>query len=92
MTDHAGTIIYINAVQARIDDFDPHTVIGCSVKDVYRVDNGVSPTMTCLETGRSVDNLARHYRTRLGKVVNSIQNVFPLYDGRRLLGASCGRI
>ena len=90
ITDHKGRIIYYNQVQAKLDDLEPEHVIGRKVTDVYRVDDdGRSPTMQCLKMGKSVDNLACYYRTHLGKVVNSIHNVFPLYGDDRLVGAIC---
>ena len=89
ITDTDGRIVYFNAAQAKIDDLAPEYAVGKKVTDVYRVDEGVSPTMQCLRTGKSIDNLACFYRTRLGKVVNSLHNVFPLHAGGRLIGAIC---
>jgi arginine utilization regulatory protein len=89
ITDTEGKILYFNPAQARIDDLEPEYAVGKRVTDVYRVDEGVSPALQCLRTGKSIDNVACFYRTRLGKVVNSLHNVFPLFAGGRLIGAIC---
>ncbi len=89
ITDAKGKIIYLNKAQTKIDDLDPGDVLGRKVTDFYRVDEGLSPTMRCIKTGRSLDNFACFYRTRTGKVVNSIHNVFPLYIAERLVGTIC---
>ena len=89
ITDASGRILYFNPIQARIDDLDPDSVLGQRVTDLYRVDEGLSPTMVCLQSGRAVNNLACFYRTRLGKVVNSIHHVYPLHEGGKLKGAIC---
>ncbi len=89
VTDSQGRVLFINDEQARIDDIKPGTIIGKKVTDIYHVDDGVSPTMQCLKTGKPVKGLACYYRTHLGKLVNSIHNIFPLYEGRKLLGTIC---
>ena len=58
ITDADGIVVYFNATQTRIDDLSPEEVIGRKVTDVYHVDEGISPTMQCLRSGKSVDNLA----------------------------------
>jgi arginine utilization regulatory protein len=89
ITDIAGTILYLNENQARIDNLDSDHVIGEKVLDCYHLDDGNTPIMKCLHSGKSVDNYACYYRTRLGKVVNSIHNVYPLYSNETLIGAIC---
>ena len=78
ITDSTGKICYINDVQLKIDDFDRQSVVGRYVFEVYRVDEGLSPTMQCLKSGEPLLNLACFYRTHYGKMVNSIHNIFPL--------------
>ena len=51
ITDATGKICYINDVQLKIDDFDRQSVVGRYVFEVYRVDEGLSPTMQCLKSG-----------------------------------------
>jgi len=89
ITDTDGRILYFNPAQAKIDDIDPEYAVGKKVTEVYRVDDGISPAMQCLRSGKTIDDLACFYRTRLGKVVNSLHNVFPIYAGGRLIGSIC---
>jgi arginine utilization regulatory protein len=89
ITDSRGVVLYMNETQARIDDLSIGDAIGRTVSDLYRVDEGSSPAMTCLRTGRAIENLACYYRTRLGRVVNSIHNVYPLRAHGRVMGVVC---
>lgn len=45
--------------------------------------------MTCLRTGKTIRNLACYYRTHLGRVVNSVHNVYPVTANRNIIGAIC---
>lgn len=87
ITDTKGKILYINAAQVKMDDLKVEDVLGKLVQDVYRVDEGVSPTIQCLRNQTAVTNLAIYYRTRLGRMVNSIHNVYPLFASNKLYGA-----
>ncbi len=87
ITDAEGVILYLNDRQAKIDDLDSGYAIGRKVTELYRVDEGISPSMTCLRTGLPIEGLACYYRTRLGKVVNSIHNVYPLKSNDKIIGA-----
>lgn len=87
VTDADGRILYMNQAQARIDDIDAEDAIGMTVLELYSVDEGVSPTIQCLRTRTPITNLAVYYRTKLGKMVNSIHNVYPLIAGGALHGA-----
>ncbi len=89
ITDTHGVILYMNDTQLRIDDLRINDAIGRTVIELYRVDEGTSPTMTCLKTGRAIENLACYYRTHLYKVVNSVHNIYPLRADGRLIGAIC---
>ncbi len=89
ITDAHGSVLYMNQMQATIDDFDTEQVIGKKVTDLYRVDEGASPTMTCLKSGRAVQNVASYYRTQRGRVVNSIHNVYPILVRNKVVGSIC---
>ena len=89
ITDTHGVILYMNDTQLRIDDLRINDAIGRTVTALYRVDEGTSPTMNCLKTGKAIENLACYYRTHLGKVVNSVHNIYPLRADGRLTGAIC---
>ncbi|NOR26315.1 MAG: AAA domain-containing protein [Desulforhopalus sp.] len=87
ITDIDGRVLYMNKAQGQIDDLIVKDAIGKTVAELYRVDEGVSPTLQCLKTGEPVINLAVYYRTHLGRIVNSIHNVYPLFAGDKLYGA-----
>ena len=89
ITDHLGHIRYFNDAQARIDDLDTEGVIGRSVRELYRVDDDDTPIIKCLDSGKVVENFPCYYRTRLGRIINSIHNVFPLYAHDTLVGTIC---
>ena len=89
VTDHKGYVLFMNAEQARIDDLPAQSLVGKKVTDLYHVDDGDSPTMQCIKTGKPIKGLACYYRTWTGKIVNSIHNVFPLLDGSQLVGTIC---
>jgi len=89
ITDEYGRVLFVNEEQARIDDLPPALVLGKMVTDIYRVDVGDSPNMQCIKTGRPIKGFACYYRTCTGKIVNSIHNVFPLFEGRQLIGTIC---
>ncbi|MBI9081105.1 MAG: sigma 54-interacting transcriptional regulator [Pseudodesulfovibrio sp.] len=89
IADAAGKILYFNDAQARIDNLDPNDVIGRRVTELYRVDDDDTPIINCVDSGKPVENHACYYRTWLGKVVNSIHNVYPLYSHQTLIGAIC---
>ena len=65
ITDKIGTVLFMNKVQLKMDDFIKKETIGRTVTELYRVDEGHSPTMACLKTGKIVKNLAVYYRTHL---------------------------
>lgn len=89
ITDAQGVVLYMNAAQAKIDDLKANDATGKKVTDLYRVDEGTSPTMICLKSGKAIVNLACYYRTHLGKVVNSIHNIYPIRSGDRIIGTIC---
>ncbi|MBU2628063.1 MAG: PAS domain-containing protein, partial [Proteobacteria bacterium] len=89
VTDEYGRVRFVNEEQARIDDMPAKDLLGKKVTDIYHVDDGISPTLQCIKTGRSIKGLACYYRTCTGKIVNSIHNIFPLFEGSRLFGTIC---
>ncbi len=87
IADVTGKISFYNETQARIDDLEPKDVIGMKIVDIYQLDHHTSPTMRCLKTGKPIINETMVYQTRLGKVANIINNVYPLYKSGILIGA-----
>jgi arginine utilization regulatory protein len=87
IVDTTGKISFYNETQARIDDLEPEDAIGMKIVDIYQLNNNTSPTMRCLKTGQPIINETMVYQTRLGKVANIINNVYPLYKSGILIGA-----
>jgi arginine utilization regulatory protein len=89
ITDRKGVIVYYNPAMAKIDDLEPEYPLGKKVIEVYDLTDDTSVIMECLKNGRPIVNRHLFYRTRLGKVANTIHRVFPLFSGERLIGAVC---
>jgi len=89
VTDQYGRVLFVNDEQARIDDMSAADLLGRKVTQIYHVDDGMSPTMKCIHKGSPVKGFACFYRTCTGKMVNSIHNVFPLFEGSHLIGTIC---
>jgi arginine utilization regulatory protein len=89
ITDAKGVVLYMNDKQARIDDLKARDAIGRTVTELYRVDEGTSPTMACLKTGEVIEHLACYYRTHLGRIVNSVHNIYPIRADGRVIGVIC---
>ena len=89
VTDEYGRVLFVNEEQERIDELPPGRVLGKMVTDIYQVDIGDSPNMQCIKTGKPIKGFACYYRTCTGKIVNSIHNVFPLFEGKQLIGTVC---
>jgi arginine utilization regulatory protein len=89
IVDRTGTIIYYNAIMAAIDELDSAQVLGKKVLDVYDLSETDSVIMQCLKNQQPIVDRSLLYRTRRGKVANTIHTVFPLFKRDRLEGAIC---
>jgi arginine utilization regulatory protein len=89
ITDRRGRIIFYNDAQARIDGLAATEVLGRTVTEVYNLDEDSSKIMKCLRSGQAVPSTLFFYKTRRGKMANTIHSVFPLRRGGRVVGAVC---
>ncbi len=89
MADTNGVIVYYNDAMAKIDDLDPHYPVGKKITEVYDLTEDTSVIMECLKAGRPIVNRHFFYRTRRGKVANTIHRAFPLFREGQLTGAIC---
>ncbi|MFV0439105.1 MAG: sigma-54 interaction domain-containing protein [Desulfopila sp.] len=87
ITDTTGSILYYNATQAQIDDIDRDYALGRKVTDLYQLSEETSTTMQCIVEEKPVRNRVIIYRTKLGKIANTISNVFPLFNDSGVVGA-----
>lgn len=89
IVDRTGTIIHYNRAMAAIDELDPADVLGRRTVDVYELSETDSVIMQCLNSRQPIVDRPLLYRTRRGKVANTIHTVFPLFKKKRLQGAIC---
>lgn len=83
-------LVYYNKMQGLIDDLNPAQAMGKTILELYRVtDNSSFPTLRCLFSRQPLINHACYYYTHLGKLINSIHNVFPIMQGGELTGCVC---
>ena len=89
ISDLAGTILYYNNTQGKIDGIVPKEAMGLKVVDIYELNNRTSLIMQCIKTKGPIRNISFFYRTCSGKVVNSITSVYPLFTNETINGAIC---
>lgn len=89
ITDCQGKILYYNHAQAVIDDLDRTKVIGRKVTDIYKLSGETSLIMRCIQTRSAVRHRTFFYKTINGKIAHTIHSVFPLLEGKRIVGAIC---
>jgi arginine utilization regulatory protein len=89
ITDSNGKIVYYNQAMAIIDDLIPEQVIFKKPTDLYDLTSETSMISQCLNTGESIVDRPFYYRTRMGRVANTIHSVYPLMKNRRICGAIC---
>lgn len=89
ITDHRGVIHYYNETQAQIDNLDRNFVIGKQVTDIYELSGDTSLIMLCIKLGRPIRNRTFFYKTKSGKVANTINSIFPMFRGSKVWGVIC---
>jgi arginine utilization regulatory protein len=87
ITDGDGRIVFLNEAQARMDGLDPDQAIGRMVGEIWDVTRETSITLRSLASGKPVVNQYMAYRTRAGRIVSSINSVFPFRTARGLAGS-----
>ena len=89
IVDGNATIVYYNPTMCTIDQLTPEDVLGKKVVDVYDLSEEDSLIMQCLQSRRPIIDRTLIYRTRWGKIANTLHTVFPLFKEGRLQGAIC---
>ncbi|MDR2200238.1 MAG: sigma 54-interacting transcriptional regulator [Deltaproteobacteria bacterium] len=80
-------VVYYNKAQGRIDNLEPLNVLGKTLLDLYRVsDNSSHPALSSIFSSKPLFNHPCLYYTHQGKLVNSIQNIFPIIKEENLVG------
>ncbi|MBF0259421.1 MAG: sigma 54-interacting transcriptional regulator [Desulfamplus sp.] len=89
ITDKSGVILFYNSAQAKIDDLSSRSVLGLKVTDIYALNDSTSMIMQCINRKTAIKNRIFFYRTRSGKVANTITSVYPVFRGEDVTGAVC---
>ena len=89
ITDHQGVIHYYNQTQAQIDNLERNFVIGKQVTDIYQLCGDSSLIMLCIKHERPIRNRTFFYKTKSGKVANTICSIFPMFHGSKVWGVIC---
>lgn len=89
ITDKTGNIIYYNRAMGHIDDLNPEFTLGKKVTEIYDLTDETSIIMESLINCRTILDRHLFYRTRFGKVANTIHRVFPLIKDEHIRGAIC---
>ena len=89
ITDTEGVIHYYNTTQAEIDDLKPEEAIGKKVTDIYALSGDTSLIMHCIKIGSPVRNRTFFYKTKSGKVANTIHSIFPIHKQGSIVGTIC---
>ena len=89
LTDIDGLIIYYNTGMSRIDGLKTEDVLYKKITDIYHMTDETSIIMRCLKKEISIINEPFYYRTRMGKVANTIHSAFPVTREGRLIGSLC---
>jgi arginine utilization regulatory protein len=80
-------IVYYNKAQGRIDNLEPTHALGKTLLDLYRVgDNSSHPALLSVFSSKPLFNHPCCYYTHQGKLVNSLQNIIPIFRDGSLTG------
>ena len=89
IVDHKGNIVFYNDAMARIDDISRDEAVGRHLTEIYDLTHETSKLMQCINTRCPIVDRPFLYRTRMGRVANTLHSAFPLYKDERLSGAIC---
>lgn len=89
ITDTEGRILFYNEAQAGIDGLRPGHVIGKRVAQIYQLEWHESMLCQCMKAEAPIIGRLFFYRTRRGRLANTIHSVFPLHVKNVLVGAIC---
>lgn len=72
IVDTAGAIIYYNGAMAAIDELTPADTLSKKVVEVCDLSDDTSIIMQCLKSRQPIVDRPLIYRTRMGKIANTI--------------------
>ncbi|MDR2612299.1 MAG: hypothetical protein LBG06_05530, partial [Deltaproteobacteria bacterium] len=82
----SSEIVYYNETQGLIDGIDPADALGRNLNEIHRPDGPAPPTVAAGLSRTPALNRPCLYRTPSGRLVNSVQNAFPIAKDGVLLG------
>jgi arginine utilization regulatory protein len=82
----ASEIVYYNGTQSLIDGVPPSEALGKTLDEIHRPDGRPAPTLAASLSRTPAVNQPFLYRTAAGRLVNSVQNAFPITKDGVLLG------
>ncbi len=83
----SGKIVVYNKAYENIDGLAQENVLGNTVQDVYDMDAKTSLLLRAMEEETGYYAHHQVYTTSVGRVVDTIKDVYPLYEKDRVLGA-----
>jgi len=89
IVDAQGRVKYLNKAMEAIDDITCEEAMNKTVVEIYDLTHHTSKIMQCLAQQAPLINQPLLYRTKKGKVANTIHNVYPVFKQGRLNGAVC---
>ncbi|GAB6143023.1 sigma-54 interaction domain-containing protein [Desulfocicer niacini] len=89
LTDLKGIIRYYNRAMSRIDELAPRDALNKKITEVYHLTDDDSIIMQCLKKGVPIIDKPIYYRTRMGKIANTIHSAFPLTRNSQMIGVIC---
>lgn len=83
-----GNLIVYNEAQGKIDHYDPDTVLGKHVSEIYALDYESSLLLKVLKTKEPIENIRQGYYTKNGTFVDCVTSVIPLYYHGKIFGSA----
>ncbi|RXT06543.1 sigma 54-interacting transcriptional regulator [Ammoniphilus sp. CFH 90114] len=84
--DPHGTVIFYNRKMGEIDMLEPESVRTRRIQEIWNVEESNSTLLTCLRTGRILNQRETHFTTN-GKAVTTLTKTIPIYIENKKLGA-----
>ena len=85
--DTKGKTILYNKKMREIEGFDFEELADRSLLEMFRFDQHESTLLQVLQSGTSVFNVKQTYWNRKGQEITTINDTYPVYEGKKLIGA-----
>ncbi|ANU11515.1 NifA/NtrC family transcriptional regulator [Planococcus antarcticus DSM 14505] len=85
--DTKGKTILYNKKMREIEGFDFEELVDRSLLEMFRFDQHESTLLQVLQSGTPVFNVKQTYWNRKGQEITTINDTYPVLDGKNLIGA-----